>query len=81
MMVGAADNPSRWGCPRTVQGMTVSATQMFTQSCYNCSNLHDGDNIAIVWHGITDRLQASGNGARKVLDTTPDMKSVMNIVK
>ncbi len=81
MVVCACDNPNRWGCPGTMQGIVMGAVQMQTQGLHNCTNLYNGDNTTIHRHGLPDGLQASSYGARKVPGTTPDRESIIKVVK
>jgi len=81
MVVCACDNPNRWGCPGTMQGIVMGAVQMQPQGLHNCTNLYNGDNTTIHRHGLPDGLQASSYGARKVPGTTPDRESIIKVVK
>ena len=47
MEVCACNNPSRWGCPGTMQGIVMGAVQRQTQGLHNCTNLYHRDNTTI----------------------------------
>ncbi len=76
-----SDHPSGWGRRRTMQGIVMGAAQMLTQGFHNCSNLHIMDKITIMTHGLPNGLQASSYGARKIVGTPPDTKSIIKLVK
>ncbi|DBA97414.1 TPA: hypothetical protein ACH3X1_016733 [Trebouxia sp. C0004] len=81
MVVCACNNPNRRGCSRTVQGIVMGAAQMLTQGFDNCTNLQNRDSATVKRHGLPNRLQTSSYGARKVLSTIPNRKSIIKIVK
>ena len=55
----------------------MSTLYVLAQCLNYSSNLYNRNDSAITWHGMPNRLQASGDGARKVLSTTPYMKIVI----
>jgi len=64
-----------------MQGIVMGAAQMLTQGFHNRTNLHNRDNAPVMRHGLPNGLQTSSYGARKVLGTTPNRKSIIKIIK
>jgi len=64
-----------------MQGMAMGAVQMLTQGFSNCINLQDRNSAPVKRHGLPNRLQTSSYGARKVLSTISNRKSIIKIVK
>ena len=80
MVVCACNNPHRRGCSRTMQGIVMGAAQMLTQGLNNHINLQDRNTALVKRHGLPNRLQTFSYGARKVLSTIPDRKSIVKVV-
>ncbi|KAA6418920.1 MAG: hypothetical protein FRX49_11146 [Trebouxia sp. A1-2] len=62
-------------------GIVMGAAQMLTQGLNNRTNLQDRNCAPVKRHGLPNRLQTSSYGARKVLSTIPDRKSIIKVVK
>ncbi len=63
------------------QGIVMGAAQMLSQGFNNCTNLQDRDSAPAKRHRLPNRLQTSSYGARKVLSTIANRKSLIKIVK
>ncbi|DBA89376.1 TPA: hypothetical protein ACH3X1_016237 [Trebouxia sp. C0004] len=62
-------------------GIVMGAAQMLTQGFNNFTNLQDRNSAPAKRHGLPNRPQTSSYGARKVLSTIPNRKSIIKIVK
>ena len=80
-MVCACDNPNSRGCPRTIHGIVMGPAQMLTQGFHNRTNLQNRDNAPVVRHGLPNGLQTNSYGARRVLGTIPNRKSIIKIIQ
>ncbi|DBA68126.1 TPA: hypothetical protein ACH3X2_013934 [Trebouxia sp. C0005] len=58
-----------------MQGIVIGAAQMLTQGFNNGTNLQNGNSAPAKRHGLPNRLQTSGYGARKVLCTISAAKA------
>ncbi len=64
-----------------MQGIVMGAAQILMQGLHNRTNLQNRDNAPVMRHGLPNGLQTSSYGARKVLGTIPNRKSIIKIVK
>ena len=81
MVVCTCHNPNRRVCSGTKQGIVMGAAEMLTQGFNNCTNLQDRNTVPTKRHGLSNRLQTSSYGARKVLSTICNRKGIIKIVK
>ncbi|DBA76180.1 TPA: hypothetical protein ACH3X1_009909 [Trebouxia sp. C0004] len=64
-----------------MQGIVMGAAQMLTQGFNDFTSLQDRNTAPAKRHGLPNRPQTSSYGARKVLSTIPNRKSIIKIVK